>query len=290
MDLVVEIERKEFVQGSRRTAILQDVRFRVATGSITCLYGRSGCGKTTALRIVAGLDTEYQGRVRLGDERVVGPMQQIGMVVQSPVSFDWLTVGGNLAFGLRYAAQSAANPWWRRFLGRVDSRLASHEAERLAELVGLSRSDLAKRPSELSGGMKQRMAFGRALLLEPQILLLDEPFSSLDFEARQALQDLVLKIRRELGTTIVCVSHDPEEVLHLADEVIVIDGTPASIVHRYAPSVPDRGLPGSRYTAAFQEAKRELRGLGIDPLGNLSIGLPLSGANASVEQHISRLR
>jgi ABC-type nitrate/sulfonate/bicarbonate transport system ATPase subunit len=262
VDLEVEIERKEYVRGNRRTCILQDVRFRVPSGSITCIYGRSGCGKTTALRIIAGLDTDYRGHVRLGDALVGGPTQQIGMVVQTPLAFDWLTVAGNLTFGLRYIANGRSVSWWRRLFGVVDTTQMLSEAERLSDLVGLSRSDLAKRPLDLSGGMKQRMAFGRALLLEPQVLLLDEPFSSLDFDARQSLQDLVLKIRRELGTTIICVSHDPEEVLYLADQVVVVDGSPAQVVHQYAPAIPGRGLSDARYSEDFQSAKRYLRSFG----------------------------
>jgi NitT/TauT family transport system ATP-binding protein len=135
----------------------------------------------------------------------------------------------------------------------------SAEAERLAKIVGLSQSDLAKYPEEISGGMKQRMAFARALLPNPQVLLLDEPFSSLDFESRQSLQDVVLRVRDELGTAFVCVSHDPEEVLYLADEVFVLSGTPATIVHRARPKLPYHGTGEKRYTQEFQLAKKELQ-------------------------------
>ena len=248
MDLDVAIERKSFVQQYREITVLQHFECRIQTGKIVCLYGRSGCGKTTALRILAGLDTNFEGHLRLGRQDVTGPTQEIGLVVQTPLAFEWLTVADNLGFGLKYSTAARDAHWLRRCWGGVAPRHVRREAERLADLVGLSRQDLTKRPAELSGGMKRRMAFGRALLLQPKVLLLDEPFSSLDSEARQALQDLVLKIRQELGTTIVCVSHDPDEVVHLADEVLVLGGSPATILHRFVPNYPERGSPHGRYS------------------------------------------
>jgi sulfonate transport system ATP-binding protein len=126
-------------------------------------------------------------------------------------------------------------------------------------MVGLSEADLRKRPSDISGGMRQRMAFGRALLTSPHVLLLDEPFSSLDFESRQSLQDTVLRVREELGTSFLCVSHDPEEILFLCNEVLILRGQPATVIHRFTPSVPHYGREEARYTQDFQNAKRELQ-------------------------------
>ena len=102
------------------------------------------------------------------------------------------------------------------------------------------------------------MAFARALLPRPKVLLLDEPFSSLDFESRQSLQDVVLRVREELGTSFVCVSHDPEEVLYLADEVLVLGESPARIVHNLTPDLPYSGTEEKRYSQEFQRAKRDL--------------------------------
>jgi NitT/TauT family transport system ATP-binding protein len=134
------------------------------------------------------------------------------------------------------------------------------QAKRLASIVGLSTADLRKHPEEMSGGMKQRMAFARALLPRPQVLLLDEPFSALDFESRQSLQDVVLRVREELGTSFICVSHDPEEILYLADDVLVLKGSPARIVSRNRPELPYQGSPEKRYSQDFQKAKKELYG------------------------------
>ena len=259
MDLHIELREKCFTSKGRSTEVLSDVSLDVPAGAIAAVYGPSGCGKTTALRIVAGLDTDYVGQVRLNGYEIVKPTKDIGMVVQTQVTYDWLTVADNLTFGLRYTGNGQPRNWLRRWMGRVDRNLATAEAERLADLVGLSRDDLSKHPDQLSGGMKQRMAFGRALLLRPKVLLLDEPFSSLDFESRQALQDVVLRVRKELGTSFVCVSHEPEEVLYLADEVLVLSRPPATVIHRFSPSLPLRETNEARYTEEFQAAKKELR-------------------------------
>lgn len=257
--LSIDVQLKSFAAKRGDQQVLRNVSLSVPEGGITCLYGPSGCGKSTLLRIIAGLDDDYAGDIVLDGDRITKPTQNIGMVVQSHVDYDWLTVQGNLTFGLRYTQNRRKNSFLPRILGKVDSRTAESEALRLADLVGLLREDLSKHPDQLSGGMKQRMAFGRALLLSPRLLLLDEPFSSLDFESRQALQDVVLRVRQEFGTSFVCVSHDPEEVLYLADEVVVLGNAPATVVHRFSPKLPFHGESEARYTEQFQKAKKELR-------------------------------
>lgn len=259
LDLKVAISDKSFSRKGQLTRILADVEFDVRAGSIAALYGPSGCGKSTALKIVAGLDRDFQGSVKLNGNQVVRPTREIGLVVQAHVTYDWLTVAGNLTFGLRFLKDGQNRTRSRNWLGTLDSQIVKSEAERLAELVGLSMEDLAKYPDQLSGGMKQRMAFGRALLPDPKVLLLDEPFSSLDFESREALQDVVLRVRKRTGITFICVSHDPEEVLYLADQVVVLGNHPSTAVHRFSPNLPFHGTPQSRYTLDFQAAKQELR-------------------------------
>jgi ABC-type nitrate/sulfonate/bicarbonate transport system ATPase subunit len=256
--LDVSVKEKSFCTKDARTQVLSDISFTIQPGSIVCLYGPSGCGKSTLLRIIAGLETEYSGHVYLNNRPVTHPTRDIGLTVQANISYDWLTVAGNITFGLRYSRQPIRGSWLQRLSGRVDHRRAKAEAERLASIVGLSHSDLTKYPDEISGGMKQRMAFARALLPRPQVLLLDEPFSSLDFESRQSLQEVVLRVRHELGTSFICVSHDPEEVLYLADEVLVLGGIPARIIHRTRPALPAQESSEKRYTQEFQQAKKEL--------------------------------
>jgi sulfonate transport system ATP-binding protein len=259
MELTISITEKTFEQGKAGTNILWNVNFAVPPATVVGIFGPSGCGKSTLLRIISGLDQDYLGHVMLGPERITSPTRQIGFVVQAPVCYDWLTVAGNLAFGLKYAAQKK----WAHFphvrLSTVQDEYAREKVKEVAEIVGLSEADLQKRPSGISGGMKQRMAFGRALLTNPHVLLLDEPFSSLDFESRQSLQDTVLRVREQLGTSFVCVSHDPEEILYLSNEVLILRGHPATVVHRLTPSIPDYGKEEARYSQDFQIAKRELQ-------------------------------
>jgi len=258
LELRVSITDKSYGHNGGSVQVLSDIAFTVPASSITCLYGPSGCGKSTLLRIIAGLDYAYSGEVVLDGRRITRPTRDVGLTVQTLVSYDWLTVAENITFGLRYAEAGRRGLALGRLLGRADRGLARAEAQRLAGIVGLAPADLEKYPEEISGGMKQRMAFARALLPGPKVLLLDEPFSSLDFESRQTLQDVVLRARAELGTSFVCVSHDPEEILYLADEVLVLTSTPARIVHRFSPSLPLPGSDERRYTQEFQQAKKDL--------------------------------
>lgn len=258
MELAVSIKDKTFRKNGFFSHVLGDIEFTASAGSIVCLYGPSGCGKTTLLRILAGLDTDYLGSVSLDGQAVLGPTRDIGLTVQSLVSFDWLTVEGNIAFGLRYAFHPVKTNMLKSFLGRVNPSQAASEAAQFAEIVGLSTDDLRKYPEEISGGMKQRMAFARALLPKPKVLLLDEPFSSLDYDSRQSLQDLVLQVRSRMGATIVCVTHDPEEALYLADSILVMSKPPSRILRQFIPQLPFKGTDESRYTKEFQEAKKTL--------------------------------
>lgn len=259
MTLSVQIRKKHFESRGNTTRVLANVEFDVPESSITCVYGPSGCGKSTALKIIAGLDRDFEGEVVLDGHPVQKPTQSIGMVVQTQVTYDWLTVGENMTFGLRYSSESRLRGLFGRLLGGVDPDIGKSEAVRLAKLVGLAESDLAKYPTEISGGMKQRMAFGRALVLRPRVLLLDEPFSSLDYESRQALQDAVLRARDQAGVSFVCVSHDPEEVLYLAQQVVILGNQPATVVEIKHPKLALYGNSEMRYTLDFQLAKRELQ-------------------------------
>lgn len=257
-NLTATIVRKAFGANGHDVEVLSELELTVPPSRIIGVFGPSGCGKSTLIRILAGLDSDYVGEVRLGGERITAPTRRIGLTVQSHASYDWLTVGDNIAFGLRYSPESRSG-WRGRMLGHVDPALATRECRRVADLVGLSEADLLKYPDQISGGMRQRMTFARALLVAPDILLLDEPFSALDVESREGLQETVLRVREQVGTAVVLVSHDPDEVLYLADDVFVLSSAPARVVHKFSPSLPCRGTPDYRYTPEFQAAKRELR-------------------------------
>jgi ABC-type nitrate/sulfonate/bicarbonate transport system ATPase subunit len=228
----ISVISKYFTNAKHSQQVLSNIDFTFQQAEIISLYGPSGVGKTTLLRIIAGLDTQYDGQVLLDGTPVTQPTPRIGMVVQSDVSFGWLTVRENIAFGLRYRNGRRTRSAATALPAHGPLRPAIEEVDDLAELVGLSSDDLRKYPVQLSGGMKQRMAFARALLPQPEVLLLDEPFSALDYESRRSLQEAVLRARNMLRTSFICVSHDPEETVHLADTVLFIRGTPATIVER----------------------------------------------------------
>lgn len=247
MTLRVNIRKKFFGSEKHQVVVLRDISFELEPGRILCLYGPSGCGKSTLLRCIAGLDVDFDGDVELDGSPNTHANRSIGMTVQADVSFSWLTVEQNIVFGLRYSTAECDHPWWRRWLGLPDPIRSRADAQRLARLVGLTEEDLGKYPHEISGGMKQRMAFARALLPNPQVLLLDEPFSALEYESRRSLQELVLRVRHQLGTSFVCVSHDPEEVVTLADDVLLLTAVPSTVFGTWAPRWrhTDAHVPGS---------------------------------------------
>ena len=218
--------------------VLQDVSLRIEPGAMVCLLGPSGCGKTTLLRLIAGFETPDAGTIHLSGEqvsrpgRVVAPeKRQIGMVFQDYALFPHLTVAQNIVFGL-----------FRRSAAHRQRRLAD-----LLQLVGLE--DMAARyPHELSGGQQQRVALARALAPDPQLLLLDEPFSNLDVNLRRQLRQEMQEVLRRTDMTTVLVTHDQEEALSLADTLAILDqgrvvqvDTPEAVVQR----------PCSRFVAEF---------------------------------------
>jgi ABC-type nitrate/sulfonate/bicarbonate transport system ATPase subunit len=256
MGLDVCIREKAFQSPAGRRIVLRNISFRLGEGRGLCVYGPSGCGKSTLLRCIAGLDEDFDGRIVLDNKAIGGPSRRIGMTVQADASYGWLTVEENIAFGLKYLP-GPTRSIWQRLVGRQDPDLIRREARKLAQIVGLSEAELRHYPHELSGGMKQRMAFARALLPRPRVLLLDEPFSALEYESRHALQDVVLRVRDELGTSFICVSHDPEEVVYLGDEIAVMTPKPSTFATRW--SVNWNGVSKSRYVPVFLEKAARLR-------------------------------
>ena len=209
--------------------VLGGIDIEVAPGEIVALVGPSGCGKSTLLRLVSGLDVEFEGRIEVGDREVRGPERAVGVVFQEPRLFPWLSLADNVAFGLP---------------DRGSERSRALVGETLG-VVGLS--DFAQAlPKELSGGMAQRAALARALVTEPQVLLLDEPFSSLDAFTRMRLQDHLLAAWSRYRPTLVLVTHDLDEAVYLADRVILFSDRPARVIDvlRVAPPRPrDRRDP-----------------------------------------------
>lgn len=190
--------------------ILKKVRFGIDSGEIVSLVGPSGCGKSTLLRIIAGLDTSYQGEVRIRDKPPHLHSRDVGLIFQEPRLLPWLTVAENVAFDVGRKGRN--DPYVTRLLAEV----------------GLS--DFARAyPKQLSGGMAQRVAIARGLFTQPSLLLLDEPFSAVDAFTRRRLQDLLLSVSGHHGTTLLLVTHDVNEAVYLSDRVIVLADRPGRI-------------------------------------------------------------
>jgi NitT/TauT family transport system ATP-binding protein len=221
--------RKTFnnsANGSGHVVAVDDVSLDVADGEFFSIIGPSGCGKSTLLRIIGGLADASAGELTVGTEPVNGPHPWIGMVFQEESTFPWRTTLGNVEFGLEMRGVQVMN---RRA-----------KAREMIRLVGLSGFE-DRYPSELSGGMKQRVAIARALVLEPKILLMDEPFGALDEQTRIILGEELLRIRDELKQTILLVTHNINESVQLSDRVMVMTARPGKIK-----SIVDIDLPHPR--------------------------------------------
>jgi sulfate/thiosulfate transport system ATP-binding protein len=190
---------------------LEDVSIEVPDGSLTALLGPSGSGKSTLLRAIAGLEALDSGRVLIGDEDVsTKPAQkrEVGFVFQHYAAFKHMTVFGNVGFGLKIRK-------WRK--PQIETRV--HELLRLVQLDGLAE----RFPSQLSGGQRQRMALARALAVEPQVLLLDEPFGALDAKVRKDLRTWLRRLHDEMHVTTIFVTHDQEEAMDVAEQLVVMN-------------------------------------------------------------------
>ncbi len=207
--LIIRELRKRY--GDR--PVLGGLDVEIAPSEIVAIVGPSGCGKSTVLRLVAGLDTRYHGEIRVGDETICGPHPAVGLVFQEPRLFPWLDVAGNVAFGLHERSSPRAADLVRAALAAVD----------LAPFG-------TALPKELSGGMAQRVALARSLVVEPQVLLLDEPFNALDAFTRMRLQDHLLAAWARYRPTLVLVTHDLDEAVYLADRVLVLGERPGRVI------------------------------------------------------------
>jgi len=222
-------------------AALDGVNLHLQSGSLTALIGPTGCGKTTLLELLAGLQTPTEGAITIDDEPVRGPRRDSILIFQHHNLFDWLTVRDNVAFGLRNRGLS----------GRDARRQAAEQLER----VGLA-AFADRVPGELSGGMRQRVALARALVLAPRLLLMDEPFGSLDHQTRRIMQRYLLSTWRQSKATIVLVTHDLDEALRLADRIVLFSagpGRPVEVVD--VPVAHPRSLDDRR----LREIRERLR-------------------------------
>ncbi|GGH47355.1 ABC transporter ATP-binding protein [Microbacterium album] len=214
--LVVDKLGKTYGTGATQYEAIDEISFEVRRGEFVCIVGPSGCGKTTLLKAMAGLHSPTRGVTRLNDRAVTGPPAEMAVVFQEygRSLMPWLTVKDNVLLPLRSRKMSSAE---RK--QRVAESLNS---------VGLGAAG-EKYPWQLSGGMQQRVAIARALAYKPDILLMDEPFASVDAQTRGDLEDLILKVRDEFGVTIVLVTHDIDESVYLSDRIVVLTNAPTRV-------------------------------------------------------------
>src|ERR1700733_12910823 len=241
--LTVRGVTKRFAVGNDEVEALAPVDLAIPQGEFVCLIGASGCGKSTLLRIIAGFEEPTTGEASIGGKAITGPGRDRGMVFQDYVLFPWMTVRENISFGPR------------------QRQLPKGEIEGIADefikMVGLER--FADRyPSQLSGGMKQRVAIARVLANDASILLMDEPFGALDALTRERLQTELLTLWAATGLTVLFVTHAIEEAILLADRVIVMSPGPGRITADVPVALP---RPRDVVSAPFNDMRRHVAGL-----------------------------
>jgi NitT/TauT family transport system ATP-binding protein len=220
-----------FDRDGKQTSVLEDISLEVGEGEFLCLLGPSGCGKSTLLNIMAGFLSPTRGEVKVGGEIVHGPDPRRIFVFQERGVFPWLTVEGNIGFGIAGLPRNERDQRVRHYI----------------QMVGLEGFEKSY-PSDLSGGMKQRLEVARALAVNPDMLLLDEPFGALDSITRLTMRRELLRIWEAERKTIIFVTHDIDEAVQLADRVVVMSARPATIQQIVTIDIPHpRDISSSRY-------------------------------------------
>jgi NitT/TauT family transport system ATP-binding protein len=245
---LIEIEglRMTFDTPTGPREVLDGLDFSVLPGEVVCVVGPSGVGKSTLMRCMGGLQVATSGSVRFAGVEVSEPPARLGYVFQdySRSLLPWMRIVENVALPLRAAG-----------VGRAERR---ERALALLAQIGLEQAAL-QYPWQLSGGMQQRIALARALISEPEGLLMDEPFASVDAQTRFELEDLTLAVRRRIGVSVVLVTHDIDEAVYLGDRVVVIAGSPATIIDIFeVPFGPERDQVTTRAQPRFAELRSQV--------------------------------
>jgi ABC-type nitrate/sulfonate/bicarbonate transport system ATPase subunit len=237
---------KAFAKDGRSVEALQGIDLSIAQKEFTAILGPSGCGKSTLLNMVAGFDAPTRGQVLAGGEPVAAPSPKRAVVFQESALFPWLSVLDNVVFGPKTQ-------------GRPPAEYRARAAQ-ILEQVGLAGFD-SHYPAELSGGMKQRVGIARVLIMEPQVLLMDEPFGSLDAQTRSLMHELLLEVWERHHQAVLFITHDIEEALLLADSVAVMTARPGRIKKRLAVELPRPRSIEVTTSPVFNALKREVLAL-----------------------------
>ena len=235
-----------FSSGAKPVTALENVSFDVETGNFVSIVGPSGCGKSTLLKIISGLLPATSGKVSIGGKPVAGPLENVGMVFQAPVLLKWRSVLGNILLPVEFA--------------RFDLPSHVEKARALIRLVGLDGFE-EMYPHELSGGMQQRASLCRALVTDPQLLLMDEPFGALDAMTRDELDMELLRIWEERKKTVLFVTHSIQEAVFLSDRVFVMSARPGRLIERIAIELPRPRTLEMMSAARFGEYTLRIRAL-----------------------------
>jgi NitT/TauT family transport system ATP-binding protein len=246
LKLSVQSLTKVFQHSQREsTPALDNISFDVKSGEFICLLGPSGCGKTTLLHIIGGLENADSGRVLMDDKEIHGPGRDRVVIFQEPALFPWLNVEDNVSFGLECAG--------------VPKKGQSRKVMEYLRMVGLISFRKAY-THELSGGMKQRVSLARALALEPDILLMDEPFAALDAQTRDMLHTEMQEIWQKTGTTILFVTHNVREAFVLGDRVLLLSARPGRLKKEFRCELPrPRHIEDYALVEATREVLKDLR-------------------------------
>jgi len=219
---------------------LDHIEYRIESGRFVGIIGPSGCGKTTLLRIIAGLEKASEGKVLLDGKEMLQGSETVGMVFQEYALFPWRTTLQNIEMGLEI-----------RGVDKEKRRLTAMEYIKQFGLSGFEN----RYPRELSGGMKQRVAIARTLIMNPKVVLMDEPFGSLDSQTRNGMQEFLLKIWQERGDTIIFVTHNVDEAVFLSDEIVVLSRRPGRIIKRIEVNIP---RPRDRTSEECNRIRRDI--------------------------------
>ncbi len=247
---------KTYGEGADATHAISELSFGIAENEFVCVGGPSGCGKTTLLKCMSGLLAPTTGAIELNGGRVSGPPEEMALVFQeySRSLLPWMSVRGNVTLPLRHKA--------------LEKRERRRLVEEAVDAVGLT-GFIDRYPWELSGGMQQRVAIARALAYQPQILLMDEPFASVDAQTRADLEDLILEVRERYDVTIVFVTHDIDESVYLGDRIVVLSAAPARVREIVAVGLPKpRTQTESKGLAEFARLRTQVQLLLSHESGN----------------------